>query len=77
MRSHPAVRHGGYRRSCATSPAYAGEGPGGERSSTATAELACVSGSDQPWKPAAIQSSRTLFRLCSVRAEKIMEDDHR
>jgi hypothetical protein len=44
----PAVRQGRYRRYCATSPAYAGEGPGGERSNTAAAELACLSGSDRP-----------------------------
>jgi hypothetical protein len=57
MRSRPAVRHGRYRRYCATSSAYAGEGPGGERPITATAELTCLSGSDRPWKLVAIQSS--------------------
>jgi len=57
MRSHSAVRHGRYRRYCATSSAYAGEGPGGERPISATAELTCLSGSGRPWKLVAVQSS--------------------
>ena len=48
MRPRPAVRHGRYRRYCATSPAYAGEGPGGERSITVTAGLACLKAPTDP-----------------------------
>ena len=42
------VGRGRYRQHRATSPAYTGEGPGGERFIAATAELACLNGSDHP-----------------------------